>query len=88
MADVSCRRLQRLKYYVDKDYLSDNFWVWDGAPGRIASNYKYNATTKSIVQNSDPGEYLTVALLLCSVVDFRSFFTSASRKHTYIILTP
>lgn len=53
MADVNCRRLQRLKHYVDLDYLSSNFYVWDGAVGRISNTYKYNSTVRGIVPNTD-----------------------------------
>ena len=57
MADVSCKRLQRLKYYVDKEFLTDNFWVWEGAVGRIANNYIYNSTSRGIVPNPTPSKY-------------------------------
>ena len=57
MADVSCRRLQRLKYYVDLNYLSSNFYVWDGAVGRISNTYKYNSTVRGIVPNPDRSKY-------------------------------
>lgn len=55
MADVSCSRVVRLKNHVDYDYLSSNFYVWEGTYGRIANTYIYNRTSKGISVVDTPG---------------------------------
>ncbi|KAL4236876.1 ectonucleotide pyrophosphatase phosphodiesterase [Mactra antiquata] len=57
MADVSCHRIVRLKYDVDYDYLSANFFVWEGSFGRIANTYKYNSTIRGIAVADEPAPY-------------------------------
>ena len=69
MADVSCKRLQRLKYYVDKEFLTDNFWVWEGAVGRIANNYIYNSTSRGIVPNPSPSKYWLTNAFIYNIND-------------------
>ena len=55
MDDVSCKRLIRLRDYVDQDYLSEHFYVWEGAFGRIANRYLYNSTIKDVWPADKPG---------------------------------
>ncbi|XP_052776109.1 uncharacterized protein LOC128213996 [Mya arenaria] len=49
MSDVKCNQVLKMQYHVpnlDYSYLTSNFWVWDGAFGRIADTYKYNGTVR------------------------------------------
>lgn len=55
MDDVSCQRVVRLRNYVDMDYLSSKFYVWEGSFGRIANQYIYNSTIRDPAPNGNPG---------------------------------
>ena len=56
MAPVDCKRLVRLKDYVDYDYLSGNTWVWEGPFGRIANTYIYNRSSENQISPAvNPG---------------------------------
>jgi hypothetical protein len=55
MDDVSCSKIVRLSHYVDKDYLSGHFYVWEGPFGRIANDYRYNSTVKDVWPTDNPG---------------------------------
>jgi len=55
MSDVSCNKIVRLKNHVDYDYLSANFYVWEGTYGRIAETYIYNSTSRGISPAHSPG---------------------------------
>ncbi|XP_053394488.1 uncharacterized protein LOC123525750 isoform X2 [Mercenaria mercenaria] len=57
MDDVSCKKIVRLSHYVDKDYLSGNFYVWEGPFGRIANTYRYNSTIRGIWPTDNPEPY-------------------------------
>lgn len=54
MDDVSCQRVVRLRNYVNMDYLSSKFYVWEGSFGRIANQYIYNSTIRDPAPNGNP----------------------------------
>ena len=58
MSDVTCSKVLKLQYNaptLNYDYLTNNFWVWDGAFGRIADTYVYNATVRGPYPVETPG---------------------------------
>lgn len=89
MEDVSCSRVVRIRDYVDYDYLSDNFYVWEGTYGRVTNAYLYNRTTRGISPAETPGnnDHLLVkgdnAIKLLTVREYSPFHVR-SIKYLYV----
>ncbi|XP_060581540.1 uncharacterized protein LOC132738125 isoform X2 [Ruditapes philippinarum] len=85
MDDVSCSKIVRLSHYVDKDYLSGHFYVWEGPFGRIANDYRYNSTVKDVWPTDNPEPYdALLSNLTCASPHMNVFQkTSLPVRHHY-----
>ncbi|KAK3577563.1 hypothetical protein CHS0354_026532, partial [Potamilus streckersoni] len=54
MDDVSCKRVIRLKDYIDSNLMSQHSYVWDGPFGRMATKYIYHNNV--IIPATEPVE--------------------------------
>lgn len=85
MDDVSCQQIVRLSHYVDSDFLSANYYVWEGPFGRIANTYRYNNTVRDILPADDPEPYDTLLSNLTCASPHMNVYRKASLpvRHHY-----